>query len=114
MSIAATPHILGTAETRKMLPAILDRFRRQGADAEPVFIGSYRHADAVLIPVALAEKLAPVIEDLLIAERNIQRLNEPHETIHGDELVERLGLERVDLESDRAEVLMHLGPEKES
>jgi len=107
MAIVA-PHIMGTAETRKRLPAILDEFRKHGAQAEPVYIGSYRHADALLIPAALAARIAPLLEDVMIAERAKARLAEPFEPIPGDELVARLGLEESEISAETATLLAEL------
>jgi hypothetical protein len=103
-----TPHIMGTAETRKRLPAILDEFRRRGAGAEPVYIGSYRNADALLIPAALAAKIAPLLEDVMIAERAKARLAEPVETVSRDELVVRLGLDEAAISAETAALLAEL------
>jgi len=110
MALTTTPRILGTAETRKRLPAILSEFRRRGADAAPVYIGSYRHADAVLIPAALAERIAPLIEDALLAERVRARLADPGVPVPGDEVVARLGLDGDALATERASLLAGLDP----
>lgn len=103
-----TPHIMGTAETRKKLPAILGEFRKHGAEAEPVYIGSYRHADALLIPAALAAKIAPLLEDVMIAERAKARPAEPFTPVSGDELVARLGLDETDISAETATLLAEL------
>jgi PHD/YefM family antitoxin component YafN of YafNO toxin-antitoxin module len=49
--------ILGTDEARKQLGDVLKRFRRDGADAEPVLFGAHRKPEAVILPVALWERL---------------------------------------------------------
>ena len=44
------PHdVLATREARVQLPALLERFRRAGADAEPVVIGAHRRPEAVVL-----------------------------------------------------------------
>lgn len=44
------PHdILATREARAQLPALLERFRQAGADAEPVVIGARRRPEAVVL-----------------------------------------------------------------
>ena len=89
--------VLGTAEARAALPAILERFREQGVDAAPVFIGSYRRADAVVISAALAERLAPLLEDLLLADVIRERLAALGAPISGDSVIDHLGLSRDEL-----------------
>ena len=44
------PHdVLATREARAQLPALLERFRQAGADAEPVVIGARRRPEAVVL-----------------------------------------------------------------
>jgi PHD/YefM family antitoxin component YafN of YafNO toxin-antitoxin module len=44
------PHdVLATREARAQLPALLERFRQSGADAEPVVIGARRRPEAVVL-----------------------------------------------------------------
>ena len=44
------PHeVLATREARLQLPALLARFRKAGADAEPVVIGAHRRPEAVVL-----------------------------------------------------------------
>jgi PHD/YefM family antitoxin component YafN of YafNO toxin-antitoxin module len=44
------PHeVLPTREARAQLPAMLEQFRREGADAEPVVIGARRKPEAVVL-----------------------------------------------------------------
>ena len=44
------PHdVLATREARAALPAMLERFRQDGADAEPVVIGARRRPEAVVL-----------------------------------------------------------------
>jgi PHD/YefM family antitoxin component YafN of YafNO toxin-antitoxin module len=48
--MASKPHdVLATREVRAQLPALLERFRRAGADAEPVVIGARRRPEAVVL-----------------------------------------------------------------
>ncbi len=49
MTSAVPPQTLGVIEARERLPQILEEFRR-GSQA-PVFIGSHRRTEAVIIPV---------------------------------------------------------------
>ena len=44
------PHeVLPTREARAQLPAMLEQFRKEGADAEPVVIGARRRPEAVVL-----------------------------------------------------------------
>lgn len=113
MALASAPHIMGTAETRRKLPSILEAFRTAGNTAEPVFIGAYRHVEAVLLPAPLAEKLAPLIEDLLLAERARARAVDASLTISGDDMVQRLGLDESAISAETAALLaMYTDTEK--
>lgn len=53
------PHdVLATREARAQLPALLERFRQAGADAEPVVIGARRRPEAVVLSYERYLKLA--------------------------------------------------------
>jgi hypothetical protein len=48
--VTRKPHdVLATREARAQLPALLERFRQDGADAEPVVIGARRRPEAVVL-----------------------------------------------------------------
>jgi PHD/YefM family antitoxin component YafN of YafNO toxin-antitoxin module len=48
--MVSKPHdVLATREARAALPAMLERFRQDGADAEPVVIGARRRPEAVVL-----------------------------------------------------------------
>jgi PHD/YefM family antitoxin component YafN of YafNO toxin-antitoxin module len=48
--MSRNPHeVLATREARAQLPALLERFRQAGADAEPVVIGARRRPEAVVL-----------------------------------------------------------------
>jgi len=48
--VTRKPHdVLATREARAQLPALLERFRQAGADAEPVVIGAHRRPEAVVL-----------------------------------------------------------------
>ena len=49
-AVTRKPHdVLATREARAQLPALLERFRQAGADAEPVVIGARRRPEAVVL-----------------------------------------------------------------
>lgn len=70
--MGSLPEVMPVAEARESLSRVLNGFRERGRDAAPVFIGSRRKAEAVIMPVQLFEELAPFIEDLLLA-REVRR-----------------------------------------
>jgi hypothetical protein len=90
------------------LLAILRGFRLRGVQARPVLIGSYRNADAVSIPAALAEKLAPLLEDLAIAERVTSRRGGSGAVVSGYDIVARLGLDETAVTAEHAALLAEL------
>jgi antitoxin StbD len=50
VGVVGKPHeVLATREARAALPAMLERFRQDGADAEPVVIGARRRPEAVVL-----------------------------------------------------------------
>jgi PHD/YefM family antitoxin component YafN of YafNO toxin-antitoxin module len=47
--------VLSVREAREQLPSLLDRFRQ--GDRRPVFLGSHRRTEAVMLPVEVYEEL---------------------------------------------------------
>jgi PHD/YefM family antitoxin component YafN of YafNO toxin-antitoxin module len=48
--IMKKPHeVLPTREARAQLPAMLERFRQEGAEADPIVIGARRRPEAVVL-----------------------------------------------------------------
>ena len=60
---------------------------------------------ALLLPASMAEKLAPLIEDLLVAERSRARAVDGSLTISGDEIIRRLGLDDAAISAETADLL---------
>jgi hypothetical protein len=58
--------VVTTSEVRAALSKITKRF--DDGDTEPVFFGSHRRAQAVLVPIATWEKLLTHAEDALDVE----------------------------------------------
>ena len=90
----ALPEVLPVAVARESLSKVLDTFRRQGRDARPVFFGSRRQAEAVIIPMGLFEEILPLIEDALIGREVRDRL-ERHDGswVDFDALAKEAGVE---------------------
>jgi predicted nucleotidyltransferase len=72
--------VVGVSDARARLTGILRRFRADAA-AEPVVIGSHRHADAVLVPFVRYRELtsserdgSPLLPELLRRRAVIARL----------------------------------------
>ncbi|MHB1533760.1 MAG: type II toxin-antitoxin system Phd/YefM family antitoxin [Acidimicrobiales bacterium] len=64
--------VVPTSEVRAALSQITKRF--DAGDPEPVFFGSHRRAQAVLVPIATWEKLLAHAEDELDLELARRRL----------------------------------------
>ena len=94
MTPKPVPDVLPVREARASLSRLLAVFREQGLDAEPVFLGSHRQADAVLLPMALFEELAPVIDDFLASQEVRRRLAaDTGERVTHAELLAELGID---------------------
>jgi antitoxin StbD len=76
MKSPSTQPVLTTRDAREQLPRIVAGFRAAGASAQPVVLGAHRRPEAVLVPVELFEVLAPLIEDLEIAQKLAARYRE--------------------------------------
>ena len=100
MIVKTLPDVLPVGEAREALSRILVGFRRDGLDARPVFFGSRRQAEAVIIPIRLFEEMAPFIEDVLIArEVRARRARHDGESwLDFDDLVKEVGFQAADFD----------------
>lgn len=81
------PHeVLATREARAQLPALLERFRQAGADAEPVVIGARRRPEAVVLSYERYLQLAGGRERVAAALERQAR--EAGEVLDADEALE--------------------------
>lgn len=81
------PHdVLATREARAQLPALLERFRQAGADAEPVVIGARRRPEAVVLSYERYLRLAGGRER--VAAALDAQAREAGETLDADEALE--------------------------
>jgi antitoxin StbD len=81
------PHdVLATREARAQLPAMLERFRQDGADAEPVVIGARRRPEAVVLSYERYLQLAGGRERVAAALE--RQAAEATNTLDGDEAIE--------------------------
>jgi antitoxin StbD len=76
--------VVTTSEVRAELGKITKRF--DAGDTEPVFFGSHRRAQAVLVPIATWEKLLAYTEDALDLDVARQRLADDRPWLSEDEL----------------------------
>lgn len=76
--------VVPTSEVRAALGKITRRFDE--GDTEPVFFGSHRRTQAVLVPIATWEKLLAYAEDELDLELAQQRLADRRPWLNEDEL----------------------------
>lgn len=81
------PHdVLATREARQQLPALLERFRQAGADAEPVVIGARRRPEAVVLSYERYLQLAGGRQRVLAALERQTR--EAGKTLDAEEALE--------------------------
>lgn len=76
--------VVPTSEVRAALGKITRRFDE--GDTEPVFFGSHRRTQAVLVPIATWEKLLAHAEDELDLELAQRRLADQRPWLNEDEL----------------------------
>ena len=76
--------VVPTSEVRAALGQITKRF--DAGDTEPVFFGSHRRTQAVLVPIATWEKLLAHAEDELDLEMARRRLAERHPWLAEEDL----------------------------
>jgi PHD/YefM family antitoxin component YafN of YafNO toxin-antitoxin module len=76
--------IVPTSEVRATLGQITRRFDE--GDTEPVFFGSHRRPQAVLVPIATWERLLASAEDDLDREVALQRLADERPWLSAEEL----------------------------
>lgn len=82
MTMAAS--VVTTSEVRAALSQITRRFDE--GDTEPVFFGSHRRAQAVLVPITTWEKLLAHAEDALDTELVQRRLGDPRPWLDEDQV----------------------------
>jgi antitoxin StbD len=90
VGVAST--VVTTSEVRAALSQITKRFDE--GDTEPVFFGSHRRAQAVLVPIATWGKLLEHAEDALDTELVQQRLTDHRPWLSEDEVDAALGAAR--------------------
>jgi len=76
--------VVTTSEVRAALGQITKRFDE--GDTEPVFFGSHRRAQAVLVPIATWEKLLAHAEDELDTELVKRRLADYRPWLNDDQI----------------------------
>lgn len=76
--------VVTTSEVRAALGQITKRFDE--GDTEPVFFGSHRRAQAVLVPIATWEKLLENAEDALDVELVQRRLADDRPWLSEDQI----------------------------
>jgi PHD/YefM family antitoxin component YafN of YafNO toxin-antitoxin module len=86
--------ILPTGEARQALTKFLKVFREEGADAEPIFFGSHRKPEAVVLSYEAYDALLDALDDALIAQQVKDRdASDTGERMSLDELIRSRGLD---------------------
>lgn len=94
------PHdVLATREARTQLPAMLERFRQDGADAEPFVIGARRRPEAVVLSYERYLQLAGGRERVAAALE--RQAAEATNTRDGDEALELANRELHEMRRER-------------
>ena len=95
------PEIMSAADARKDLPSITERFRNQGAEAPPVFFGSHRKPEAVLMSMQRYEVIMSVLEDQLLGDLIQQRLSQSSKDVPLEDAIKKSGVtqEQIDAAS---------------
>ena len=77
--------VLGTREVRSSIPRVLERFRRLGAKAPPVFFGARRRPEGVFLPYERYEEMLDELDNAAIVTVVETRLQPADERL-GDDL----------------------------
>ena len=85
------------SDTRAALTTVVARFRKEGAQAEPVVFGDHRKPEAVLLSYETYQILLDVAEDVMLTRRAQERLAEDDGTRMS--LAEVADLVNLDLDS---------------
>lgn len=81
------------------LASVLEDFRDHGLASSPVYFGTHRRAEGVIIPIELYRELVPAIDDVLLRATVQARLEQNAEGIELDaELVTSFGLDPADFD----------------
>ena len=93
------PEVLTTSAARSQLTSFVADFRRDGPGAEPVVFGSHRKAEAALIPIAMLDKLLPLVEDIVAVEKAKARYeHDTGERLDFNQLVTAVGFDPADFD----------------
>lgn len=93
--------VMTAADARKQLPSIVARFREEGVDAEPIFYGSHRKPEAVILSMQRYEAIMSALEDQFLQSLIKERLSRPHRWITQAELMEELGITEEDIRNSK-------------
>jgi len=93
--------VLPSAQARVRLADILRRFRREGAEAPPVFFGSHRKPEAVLLSYEKYMQLLDHLDDLAIALEVRRHAERGHrEPIEIEDLIRQEGYDPADFRAE--------------
>jgi antitoxin StbD len=91
MTTRGFQQVVATSEARVGLSQTLERFRRDGASAEPTVFGGHRRPEGVILPFEMYERILSLLEDIAIAESVRKRLANPAESLPIEQLLGDLG-----------------------
>jgi PHD/YefM family antitoxin component YafN of YafNO toxin-antitoxin module len=86
--------VLPTSEARSELSSIISRFRTEGSDSTPIYFGSHRKPEGVILPYSLWQELLEQLENIEIENIVLERTSDKSNPQPFDELVRKLGLKK--------------------
>lgn len=86
--------VLPTSEARSELSAIVSRFRAEGSDSTPIYFGSHRKPEGVILPYSLWQELLETLENIEIENIVNERASDNSNPKPFDEIVKKLELKK--------------------
>lgn len=86
--------VLPTSEARSELSSIISRFRAEGSDSTPIYFGSHRKPEGVILPYSLWQELLEQLENMEIENTVHERISDKSSAKPFDEIIKKLELKK--------------------
>jgi len=86
--------VLPTSEARSELSAIVSRFRSEGSDSTPIYFGSHRKPEGVILPYSLWQELLEQLENMEIENMVHERTWDKSDPRPFEEIIKKLDLKK--------------------
>ncbi len=86
--------VLPTSEARSELSSIISRFRAEGSDSTPIYFGSHRKPEGVILPYSLWQELLEQLENMEIENTVHERTSDKSGSKPFDEIIKKLELKK--------------------